>query len=190
MAKNNGKLETVPANAAREALEQAKAYESVFEPTELKLNDGTTIEIPPHPDLGMLDDERLDDYEQLLYERDTLYAREPDIYYPEQKLKDADGNETGAVLPAETKRGALKVPYRTVNENGEEERLKPGWSIRVVTAVLGEVEYKRLKEGGKSAKDVWAIWQKRNLEVAERRARSQADGSPVALVPVSQADSQ
>lgn len=185
MAKNNGKLETAPANAAREALEQAKAYESVFEPTELQLNDGTTVQVPPHPDLGMLDDERLDDYEELLFERDTTYDREPDIFYPEQKLTDADGHLTGAVLPAETKRGPLKVPYRI---NGE--RLRPGWSVRVVTAVLGELEYKRLREGGKSAKDVWAIWQKRNLEVAERRARSQADGSPVALVPVSEADSQ
>lgn len=185
MAKNNGKLETTPSASAREALEQAKAYKSVFEPTELKLDDGSTIEIPPHPDLGMLDDDRLDDYEQLLFERDTTYDREPDIYYPEQKLTDPDGNLTGAVLPAETRRGALKVPYRI---NGE--RLRPGWSIRVAIAVLGELEYKRLREGGKSAKDVWAVWQERNLEVAERRARSQADGSPVALVPVPEADSQ
>jgi hypothetical protein len=185
MAKSNGKLSTTPPGAAREALEQARAYESVLESTVLELNDGTTIEIPPHPDMGLLDDERLDDYEQLLFERDTDYDREPDIYYPEQKLRDEDGNFTGAVLPAETKRGALKVPYRI---NGE--RLKPGWSIRVVTAALGETEYKRLREGGKSAKDVWAIWQKKNLEVARRSARSQADGSPVALVPVPEADSQ
>jgi hypothetical protein len=184
MAKNT-KLATTSPEAAAEALEQAAAYESVFEPTPLELADGTTVEIPPHPDLGMLDDERLDEYEQLLFERDTTYDREPDIYYPEQKLQDDQGKFTGAVLPAETKRGPLKVPYRI---NGE--RLKPGWSIRVVQAALGEVEYKRLREGGKSAKDVWAVWQKRNLEVAERRARSQADGGPVALVPVPEADSQ
>jgi hypothetical protein len=149
----------------RKAREQATAYKSMFAPTSMTLTypDETTevIEIPPHPNLRLLDDDNLDAYEDLLFEAEETYDREPDIVIPEQKL------DNGIVLPAETRRGILKTPYRITSE-GKTELVKPPWSVKVCEACLGEETYKKLRAAGMSAADVWAIWNEQGLELAER----------------------
>jgi hypothetical protein len=167
-------LPQVP-GAGRRASEQAKEHDSVFAPMQLELDGGATIEVPPHPNLGMLDDDSQEQYEALLFEVDTEYDREPDIYIPEQKLS------SGAILPAETRRGDLKRPYR---KNGE--LVRPPHSVRVVQAALGETVYKQLREGGKSAADVWRLWNEQGMRIAERQAAdSKSADSAGAVAPLS-----
>jgi hypothetical protein len=150
--------------AGRRAREQAAAYDSVFAatPLELTYEDGSTetIEIPPHPNLSMLDDERQEAYEELMFEAEG-FDREPDIYIPEQTL------DNGVVLPAETKKGRVLQPYR---KDGE--LVKPPHSVRVVQACLGDDVYAKLRRASKSAADVWRIWNQQGLDLA---ARSDAD---------------
>jgi hypothetical protein len=166
-------------NAGQQAREQADAYDSMFADIEIELNDGTTISIPPHPDLGMLDDEAMEQYEELQFEMES-YDREEDIHIPEQRLKDADGNENGVVLPATVSPGALKRPYR---KNGE--LIKPPHSVRVARIALGEAGYQRLIAGGKSAGDVWRAWAKQAAELRDREAAdSKSEGSSVDLAAV------
>lgn len=166
-------------NAGKQAREQADAYDSLFADIQMELNDGTTIAIPPHPDLGMLDDEAMEQYEELQFEMES-YDREEDIIIPEQRLKDADGNETGVVLPGTVSPGALKRPYR---KNGE--LIKPPHSVRVARIALGEEGYQRLVAGGKSAGDVWRAWAKQAAELRDREAGdSKSEGSPVDLAAV------
>jgi hypothetical protein len=164
---------TPPAgDGPRKAREQATAYRSVFAPTTMTLTypDGTTedIEIPPHPNLRLLDDDRLDAYEDLLFEAEETYDREDPMVIPEQKL----GN--GIVLPAETRKGILKSPYRitTTDDDGQKhtELVKPPWAVKTCMACLGEEKYKKLKAAGKSASDVWTIWNEQGLEQADRAA--------------------
>jgi hypothetical protein len=155
------------------ARDQADAYESLFRNRPLELNDGTELMIPPHPDFGMLDDDRMADYEELKFETET-FDREDDIYIPEQTL------ENGVVLPAETRRGDLLRPYRR-----DGELIKPPHTVRVVMAVLGPDDYARLKAGGRSAADVWKIWGQQGMEVRERQFQgSGANGSTVGLETV------
>lgn len=166
-------------DAGRQAREQADAYDSLFADIQMDLDDGTTISIPPHPDLGMLDDDAMEQYEELQFEMES-YDREEDIYIPEQRLRDSDGNENGVVLPATTSPGALKRPYR---KNGE--LVKPPHSVRVARIALGEEGYRRLIAGGKSAGDVWRAWAKQAAELRDREAHdSKSEGSPVDLEAV------
>lgn len=185
-------------DAARHAREQATAYKSAFAPTPMTLHyeDGTTevIEIPPPPQLRMLDDDPLSDYEDLLFEAETKYDREPDRVIPEQRL------ESGIVLPEETRRGVLKTPYRITDEEGKTQLVKPPWSIAVVEAALGKKNYGKLKsatkttwlggEGNGSAADAWRIWNEQTLEMAKRQ---DADTFPVqgdsSVAPVSRGNS-
>lgn len=183
LPKNRNLPNTAP-EAGRQARDQASAYDSLFSDTKLELNDGSFLSIPPHPDLGMLDDEQMDAYEDLMIEQES-YDREEDIYIPEQRLLDANGNETGVVLPARTEPGALKRPFRI---NGE--RVKPAHSVRVAQIALGEEGYARLRKGGKSAADVWRIWGRQAAELADRRAADdKSDGSALALASVPETDS-
>jgi hypothetical protein len=170
---------------ASDAREQAEAYDSMFADTPLTLDDGRVIQIPPHPDFGMLDDEQMTEYEELRFEVES-YDREPDIFIPEQRLRGENGQETGVVLPAETQPGALKRPFR---KDGV--LIKPAYSVRAVQAALGEQKYKLLREGGCNAADVWKIWGKQGLIARERQFRgSEADAGPVDLASVPKADSQ
>lgn len=179
MSQKISKLPHTPPNAGKQAREQADAYDSMFADIEMELNDGTVILIPPHPDLGMLDDEAMEQYEELQFEMES-YDREEDIYIPEQHIKDSDGNETGVVLPASTSPGALKRPYRR-----DGELVKPPHSVRVAKIALGEEGYKRLVAGGKSAGDVWRVWAKQAAELRDREAAdSKSDGGSVDLAPV------
>jgi hypothetical protein len=171
--------ETAPA----EARAQADAYESLFGNIDLELDGGETLSIPPHPDYGRLDDDRMEAYEEYLFEIDTAYDREDDIFIPEQIIRDDNSNEIGR-LPSSTQRGALKRPYR---KDGV--LVKPPHSIKVVQIALGDVDYKRLKEGGKSSKDVWAVWGSQAAKIAERRAEdSKSARSAVDLAAVSTAN--
>ncbi len=151
-------------NAGQQAREQADAYDSLFADIQMELDDGTTISVPPHPDLGMLDDEAMEQYEELQFEMES-YDREEDIHIPEQRLKDSDGNENGVVLPATTSPGVLKRPYR---KDGE--LIKPPHSVRVARIALGEEGYQRLVAGGRSAGDVWRSWAKQAAELRDREA--------------------
>lgn|SRR5512139_26581 len=172
-------------NAGSQAREQAGAYDSLFADTPLKLDDGTVIMVPPHPDLGMLSDEAMDEYEELQFEMES-YDREEDIVIPEQRLRDSDGNESGVVLPGSVQPGALKRPYR---KDGV--RITPPMSVRVAKIALGETEYKRLREGGRSAADVWRIWGTQAAELRKRQAEdSKSDGGPLDLEAVSATDSE
>lgn len=182
---NPRNLPNTAPNAGRQAREQAKVYDSLFADTPLELDDGTVMMIPPHPDLGMLDDEQMDAYEDLLMEMED-YDREEDIYIPEQRLLDANGNETGVVLPATTERGKLKRPFR---KNGV--RVKPAYSVRVACIALGDKGYERLRAGGRSAADVWRVWGRQAAELSDRQAEdSKSDGSALGLASVPTSDRQ
>ena len=183
-APKNRNMPNTAANAGRQARDQASAYDSLFAETKLELDDGSFLSIPPHPDLGMLDDEQMDAYEDLVMEQET-YDREEDIYIPEQRLLDSDGNETGVVLPASTEKGALKRPFRI---NGV--RVTPAHSVRVAQIALGEDGYARLRKGGRSAADVWRVWGRQAAELADRQASDdKSAGSSLGLASVSEADS-
>lgn len=178
------KLPTASEESAAEAREQADAYESLFGNTELELDGGDTISIPPHPDYGMLDDDAMEAYEEYLFEIDTEYDREDDVVVPPQTIRDENGHVV-TTLPGSTQRGALKRPYRKNNV-----LVKPPHSVKVVQIALGEAEYKRLKDGGRSSKDVWEIWGKQAARIAERRAAdSKSARSSVDLAAVSASNS-
>ncbi len=98
------KLAAAADDAQIDALQQADEYESIFGNTPLELDGGDVMMIPPHPDYGMLSDEQMDAWEELQFEVDTEYDREPDVFIPEQHL------ENGITLSAETQRGPLKRP--------------------------------------------------------------------------------
>lgn len=167
------------ANAGDQAREQGGEYDSLFADTPLELSDGSFVQVPPHPDLGMLSDEAMEAYEELQFEMES-YDREEELHIPEQRLKDSDGNETGVVLPSTTVPGALKRPYR---KDGE--LIKPPHSVRTAKIALGELEYARLVNGGRAAGDVWRIWAKQAAELRDREAEdSKSEGSPVALASV------
>lgn len=171
------------AGPASDAREQAEAYDGLFKNQKIELKDGTPMEIPPHPDFGMLDDDRQDAYEELLFETES-YDREPEIFIPEQKL------DNGIVLPAETRRGALLRPFRKTDADGNVVRVTPPYSVRVVEAALGPEAFAKLKAGGCSAADVWRIWGRQALEVRNRQATDpKSNGSSVALEAVSSPDS-
>lgn len=175
-------LFTTAPEAAAEARAQAVEYDSVFSPITLTLDDGEVIEIPPHPNLRILDDDILAAYEELIFEAES-YDRGPEIYIPEQKAKDRAGNEI--TLPSETRPGALLVPYR---KNGK--LISPPHTVRVVQVVLGEQDYARLRAGkidGRrgSAGEVWRIWNEQSQRLLDRqRADSKSDGGGVDLAPV------
>ena len=159
-------LPTKSPDATAEALAQAREYDSPFSSTDLTLDDGTVIEVPPHPNLRILDDDILAEYEALQFEVES-YDRAPDIYIPEQKAKDSAGNEI--TLPAETRQGPLLVPYR---KDGT--LISPPHSVRVVKTVLGD-DYARLRAGTVDGKRgnaglVWKIWNEQNLAVIQRQA--------------------
>lgn len=166
------------ASPVSQARDQAEAYESLFASTPLELNDGSVLMVPPHPDFGMLDDDRMEDYEDLLFEVES-YDRSEEIYIPEQRL------DSGVTLPAEVKKGELLRPFR---KNGV--RVKPAHSVRIVQAALGPDDYKKLRDGGKSAADVWRVWGKQGLAIQERRLFDpKSNGSSVDLESVSASDS-
>lgn len=177
-------LPTATPDYAAQAREQADAYDSIFANTELELDDGSKLSIPPHPDFGMLDDDAMDAYAQLLFDRDTLYEREPDIFIPEQRLRNPEGVETGVVMPSDTVRGALKTPYRVKDDDGKSVLIKPAWSTQMVIAALGEKDYEMLRAGGRSSADVWRIWSKQGFEAKQRQGRPENEGGAVAVAPV------
>lgn len=179
------KLEVASTDAAAKAREQAGEYESLFADVPLELDDGDILMIPPHPNYGLLDDDKMEEWNRLLFEVDTEYEREEDIYIPEQTL---DG---GVTLPASTQRGDLKTPYRRVGEDGKSVLVSPPHTVRIAQIALGPVDYAKLRAGGKSAKDVFKIWGQQSLDVRERQQRdSKSPGSPVALAAVPEGDSE
>ena len=182
------KLPTTPDTAAADAREQADEYESIFGNTRLDLNDGDFMMIPPHPDYGMLDDEKMDAWDELRFTVDTVYDREPDTLIPEQTL---DG---GLKLSAETVRGAIKQPFRitTTGDDGQPVTtlVKPAHSVKVVMVALGEDGYKQLREGGRNASDVWKIWGRQGQLIKERQQRdSKSARGAVDMAAVSPSDS-
>ena len=158
----------------RRAREQAESYASVFGPSPLELADGTTIKVPPHPNLRMLDDAQMEAYEELMFEVES-YDREPDVYIPEQKL------DNGVILPAETRRGRLLEPFRK-----EGELVKPPHSIRIVEVCLGPEAYAQLRNSGGNAADVWRVWNEQGLRIADRAdvdPKSNGGARGLALLP-------
>lgn len=128
-------------------------YDRLMSDTPLELSDGSFIQIPPHPSLGLLDDDQLEAWEDLQFEMKSYDSE--DIYLEAEV--DADGNE---ISPATVLRDQLVKPYR---KDGV--LVKPAHSIRVVIAAIGEDAYARLRAGGKGSSDVWKIWGKKNVEL-------------------------
>lgn len=186
--------DTVP-NAGKEASEQAKAYGSPFAPRKLHLDGGGVIEVPPHPNLRMFDDDALAELEALNFELES-YDRHPDRVIPAQSIKDKAGNILE--LPAETIPGALKTnPHRKTDPDTKAVTvMSPPYEVRVAKIALGEEDYAKLRAGkvdGRkgSAADVWRIWNEQGLEVADRqKSDSKSDGSSVDLAAVPTPDSE
>lgn len=152
------------------ALEQARQYRSALEPTVLKLDNGDEITIPPHPQFRLLDDDALDALDAYHLELEEC-DREPDIFIPEQKVKNANGDEM--ILPAETKRGALKEPYRKTDPKTGKVTKLPPYQVTVARIALGDDAYNRLRAGtidGRrgSAAHVWKVWTEQTLGISER----------------------
>jgi hypothetical protein len=83
-------------------------------------------------------------------------------------------------------KGNLKTPYRI-----EGKLVTPPHSVKVVQTVLGEGDYKKLRDAGKSSKDVWKIWGEQSLKIQERKQRdNKSAGSSVDLAAVPPADSK
>lgn len=181
------------ADTGAQAAEQAKSYGGVFAPRQLALDDGSIIEVPPHPNLRMLDDDALAAWDQLWFDLESYDHHE--VTLPERVVKDPqDGTEM--VLPPETRQGGLKVPYRRTDpETGKSVLLNPPYEVQVAKIALGD-DYNRLRAGtvnGKrgSARHVWAVWNSQGLDLTERQAadpKSHAGADGVA--PVAPADSQ
>ena len=176
----------MPENEARA---QANAYKSIFADRELIFDDGTKMVLPPHPNLRMLDDDALEAYEAYLEEVET-YDRGPDIYIPEQKVKDRDGNEM--TLPAEVRPGpVLGPPYFK-----DKKRVSPPREVRIVQVVLGQEQYDVLRskkiDGRKAgARDVWRAWNEQGNEITARADDdSKSAASADVLEDVPPADSQ
>lgn len=173
MAAHESQLPRVPGSGVR-AREQADAYDSMFASIPLELNDGTILNLPPHPNLGMLDDAQQEAYEELMFEVES-YDRESDIIFKEQTLP------SGTVIPQEVRRGELKTPYR---KDGV--LVKPPHRTRVVQVALGERDYARLIAGGCNAVDVWRCWHEQTVRIADRQAvDSKSNGSSNNLVSLS-----
>jgi hypothetical protein len=180
---------TQPKNPGTEAAEQAKAYESVFAPRDLMLDDGTVIEVPPHPNLRMLDDDALAAWDQLWFDLESYDHHE--ITLPERTVTEGG---TEMVLPAETRQGSLKVPYRKT-EDGKTALLNPPYEVQVAKIALGD-DYAVLRAGtvnGKrgAARHVWAVWNAQGFDLTERQAADsksadRADG----VAAVAPADSE
>jgi hypothetical protein len=139
-------LPKVP-GAGTNAREQADAYDSMFASISLRLDDETVLSIPPHPSLGMLDDDQQEAYEELMFEIES-YDRGPDVEF------------NGKTFP-----GELKTPYR---KDGV--LIKPPHRTRVVQVALGETVYKQLLAGGRNAVDVWRCWHEQTQRITDRQA--------------------
>lgn len=178
------------ADAGQKAAEQAATYESVFGPRRLTFDDDSYIEVPPHPDLRMFDDDKLEEYDAYLFEIDSC-DRTPDIVIPAYEAKNKEGVGTGAIVPAETIRGRLLTPYR---KNGE--LLKPPFEVRTVQIALGPEDYAQLRAGkihGRqaSAADVRQLWTEQSEAIQERnKSRSEAAGRASSVAAVAASDSQ
>lgn len=181
-------------NTGRQAAEQAADYGSVFAPTPLRLDNGDTIQVPPHPNLRMFDDDALEELDQLDFDLES-YDRLPDIFIPEQRVQDRDGNML--VLPAETKEGPLRTPYRKTDpETKKTVLLKPPYPVRVAQIALRKTDYARLRnstiDGHRgSAADIWRIWNEQATDLQERRAADpKSDGGSGVLEDVAATHSQ
>lgn len=188
------KLLTTSPEAPAEAREQAEAYNSIFAPIKMDLNENGTdfVMLPPHPEFGLLDDDQTARYEQLMFDRDELYDRDPDVIVPEQRLRDPKtGHETGVVIPGETLRGNIRTPFRTRDAAGKATLVSPPFSVQTVVAVLGQETYQRIKDAGKSSLDVWKLWGEQSYKVRERQAAdSKSDGGTVDVEAVPETDSE
>lgn len=157
-------------NAGQQAAEQAAEYNSIlFAPLTLHFDDGTSLPIPPQPQLRMLDDDCLAAYDQLLFETES-YDRAPDVVIPAHEALDKDGKPTGAKIPEETVKGPLLgPPYR---KDGV--LVSPPYEVREVQAALGDEKYKLLRsktiEGRPAcAADVRRLWGQQGLKLLERQ---------------------
>lgn len=178
-------------DAGAEAQDQADAYGGVLAPLRLHFDDGTTLKVSPHPLLRIFDNadraEAWDDY----MEEIESYDREEDIFIPEHKVRDAEGNETGQVLPSVTKKGKVMGP--PYYKDGK--RVKPPHEVRTVQIALGPEKYKLLcskKIDGEPASyaDVIRLWTQGGNRLGERQSRDpKSDGGAVDLASVSEADS-
>ena len=187
-------LPTKPKDAAADAREQAQVYDSIFEPATLTFDDGSVLEIPPHPNLRMLDPDEQAAYDLLVFESKS-YDREPDIVVPPQKVYDKNTKQLITTIPESTRPGPLIVPHQKTDENGVAQLITPSWEERTVRAALGEAKYTQLRAGtinGRhgTPRDVWNHWNRQNLAVSKRADEDdKSAGGAVDVAPVPEADS-
>lgn len=176
------------ADAGKHATDQATEYgNDVFGWHELTFDDGTTLQVPPHPNLRQLDDDCLGAYDRLTVESKS-YDRE-EISLPERTIKGDDGSEM--VLPPETKPGDYVYPY---HKGGV--LVSPPFEVQEVQAAIGPEEYallrsKTIKGRRANAGDVSRLWKEQGLRLMERQksdSKSADSANSVAAVPA--ADSQ
>lgn len=143
----------------QQAREQAAEATGFLASIEIVVGD-EVFEIPQR---GLLDDDQREALNELELETES-WDREPDIEIPERRTKNDDGSET--VIAAETRPGALKIPYR---KDGK--LIKPAYAVRVAVALLGEERYKKFKAGGGRAADITAT-----LARLDKRIEKRAEG--------------
>lgn len=186
-------LDDANKDTGKAAADQAKDNDGIFAPTTLRFDDGSSIEVPPNPAWRLLDDDRLEEYDELMFEAES-YDRGPDIFIPEQEFDDKAGNRIK--LAAETKQGNLLTPYRKTDAGGVTKLIKPPHEVRVVKAALGPQQYEKLRNGlidGRRgcAADIWKLWNAAGIELAERqRDDSKSDAGASILEALPEADSK
>lgn len=157
--------------SVKEAKEQAGEYFGFTASVFIQVDSGKVFEIP-NP--GLMNDDQQERWEELQFELEQC-DREPDIEIPERTLED------GTVLPAQTIRGEVKVPYRI---NGE--LMKPPYNVRLAKVLFGEEGYAEYKAGGGIAGQINVEWARMNREYQERVAadpKSGGDGPTLEVVP-------
>lgn len=155
-------------NAGADAREQANAYQSVFADRKLTFDDDTTMVIPPHPNLRMLDDDALEALE--------AYEEEMESYD-----KDEDGR------PKNLSSGG---PFY---KDGK--RVSPPYRVRMAQIALGDdydvLRTKTINGKKAGARDVWRAWSDQGVEIVERiNQDSKSDEGAVVLEDAAEADSK
>lgn len=151
-------------NPGTYAREQANEYSSIFADRIIRFDDGTTMTIPPHPSMRMLDDDVLEEYDAYLEEVETY-----------------DRDENGEIKgPPYYKKGRRVSPPREVK-------------IVQIVLGKEQYDLLRSKtiNGRKAgARDVWRAWSEQSASLISRSdADPKSDDGVGVLEAVPEGDS-
>lgn len=148
---------------ASHAREQAAEYDSIFADRIIRFDDGTTLTIPPHPSMRMLDDDVLEEYDAYLEEVETY-----------------DRDESGEIKgPPFYKDGKRVSPPREVRV------------VQIVIGKEQYDLLRTKKIGGRKAgaRDVWRAWSEQSASLITRQdGDPKSDDGAVVLEAVSEGD--